>query len=92
MMRIIIKLVLVLMLTAGIYSCTEVIDAVKPPESQGVDPLLSRSEPLGGKYGPLYDPLKEEEIESEVCPLRTEEIESPPLFKIHSHQNQSNSQ
>ena len=91
MMRILI-LMLVLMLTAGIYSCTEVIDAVNPPQPQGVDPLLSRSEPLGGKYGPLYDPLKEEEIESEVCPLRTEEMESPPLFQIHSHQNQSNSQ
>ncbi len=95
-MKIIITLAFIIGMIVGIYSCAPVTGTAQPetqePPGAEYDPLLRRSEPFGGKYSPLYDPLKEEEIESEECPLETEELESPPLFNFHKHEDQNQSQ
>ncbi len=73
-------------LITGIYSCAAItgnyqLVAEEEEEPQGAeyDPALRRSEPFG-MQGPLYDPYVEEEIESWEYPLKTEEMESQPLF------------
>ena len=87
MIRTLILLMFMVALITGVYSCSAITgnsqsmaeEAEEPPGAE-YDPVLRRSEPFTGKGAPLYDPLKEEEIESWENPLQTEEMESKPLF------------
>ncbi|HEY7535037.1 MAG TPA: hypothetical protein VH878_03745 [Thermodesulfobacteriota bacterium] len=87
MIRVIVTLMFVLVLISGMYSCAvmtgnyqSAAEEEEEPPGAEYDPLLRRAEPYG-PHGPLYDPYEEEEVESWEYPLRTEEIESEPLFK-----------
>ena len=87
MIRTLISLMFMGALITGMYSCSAITgnsqsmaeEEEEPPGAE-YDPVLRRSEPFTGKGAPLYDPLKEEEIESWENPLQTEEMESKPLF------------
>lgn len=86
MIRTLISLMFAVVLITGIYSCAaitgnnqSVAEEEEEPAGAEYDPALRRSEPFG-KQCPLYDPLMEEEIESWEYPLKTEEMESKPLF------------
>jgi hypothetical protein len=64
----------------SVYSCATVDqDIAGPAEPAGSDTLEDRTEPqsLVNKY----NPEEEEEIESEMSPLQTEQQEDQPLFK-----------
>jgi hypothetical protein len=85
MLRLVLILIFGMVLISGIYSCSAVTgnpseaeEEYEPPGSE-YDPVLRRAEPYG-PHSPLYDPYEEEEIESWEYPLKTEEMESPPLF------------
>ena len=87
MIKALISFMLVVTLITGMYSCSavtgnsqSVAEEEEEPSGAEYDPVLRRSEPFTGKGAPLYDPLKEEEIESWENPLQTEEMESKPLF------------
>ncbi len=85
MIRLILTMMFVMLLISGIYSCSVITgnpsDAEEEYEPPGAeyDPVLRRAEPYG-PHGPLYDPYEEEEVESWEDPLRTEEMETKPLF------------
>ena len=79
-MKNIIAALLLVMLPAGFYSCATVEqDVAGPAEPADTDTLENRVEP---KYlDKEYNPEIEEEIESDVNPLETEEQEDAPLIK-----------
>ena len=79
MNRLYISFLLALMVSLG-ASCAKVVDDIDAPaEPTATDELLPRAEPKrdDGKYNPLI----EEEIESDEAPLETEEMEDQPLIK-----------
>lgn len=97
MIKALISFMLVVTLITGIYSCSAITgnsqslaEEAEEPSGAEYDPVLRRSEPFTGKGAPLYDPLKEEEIESWENPLQTEEMESKPLFQQRDRGSQSN--
>lgn len=69
-----------LVLPAGFYSCATVKqDVAGPAEPADTDTLEDRVEP---EYlEKEYNPEVEEEIESDVNPLETQEDEDAPLIK-----------
>lgn len=69
-----------IVLPAGFYSCAKVEhDVIPPAEPADTDTLEDRVEP---KYlEKEYNPEVEEEIESDVNPLETQEDEDAPLIK-----------
>ena len=87
MLKLVVTLMFAVTLITGMYSCSavtgnsqSVAEEEEEPPGAEYDPVLRRSEPFTGKGAPLYDPLKEEEIESWENPLQTEEMETKPLF------------
>ncbi len=67
-------------LTLGAASCAKVAeDITAPAEPADTDELAPRVEPKS--FDKRYNPLIEEEIESDEAPLETEEMEDKPLFK-----------
>ena len=71
---------LLLVSPVSIYSCATVDqDIAGPAEPASTDTLEDRSEPQS--LDSKYNAETEEEIESEVSPLQTEEQEDQPLFK-----------
>ena len=73
-------LVLTIMVISLGVSCAKVADDIAAPaEPTATDELAPRVEPKrdDGKYNPLV----EEEIESDEAPLETQEMEDPPLIK-----------
>ena len=71
---------LMFFVTFGLMSCAKVAeDIAAPSEPADTDELLPRVEPK--KDDGKYNPLVEEEIESDEAPLETEEMEDQPLFK-----------
>ena len=74
------KTLLILAICVFGVSCAKVAeDITAPSEPTATDELAPRVEPERDKK--RYDPLVEEEIESYVAPLETEEMESEPLIK-----------
>lgn len=64
----------------GLASCGKVVeDITAPAEPADTDELAPRVEPKSLEK--TYNPLVEEEIESDEYPLQTEEMEDQPLFK-----------
>ena len=64
----------------GAASCAKVADDIAAPaEPAETDELAPRVEPKS--FDNKYNPLVEEEIESDEAPLETEEMEDQPLFK-----------
>ena len=74
------KFILVFMIALGAGSCAKVADDIAgPAEPAATDELAPRVEPKS--YDDKYNPLIEEEIESDAAPLQTEEMEDAPLIK-----------
>ena len=72
-------LILMLFITFGV-SCAKVVDDIDAPsEPTATDELAPRVEPK--RDDDKYNPLIEEEIESDEAPLETEEMEEQPLIK-----------
>lgn len=79
MNKIYISVLLVLVISFG-TSCAKVIDDIDAPaEPAATDELAPRVEPK--RDDDKYNPLVEEEIESDAAPLETEEMEDQPLIK-----------
>lgn len=79
MNRIYTTFLLILLISFG-TSCAKVIDDIDAPsEPTATDELAPRVEPKS--YDDKYNPLIEEEIESDEAPLETEEMEDQPLIK-----------
>lgn len=71
---------LLTVLPAGFYSCATVEqDVAGPAEPADTDTLEDRSEPA--YLDKDYNPQVEEEIESDINPLETQEDEDAPLIK-----------
>jgi hypothetical protein len=79
-MKNIVFAILLLGLPSGFYSCATVEqDVAGPAEPADTDTLEDRVEP---KYlDKEYNPEVEEEIESDINPLETQEDEDAPLIK-----------
>ena len=72
-------LMLILLISFGV-SCAKVVDDIDAPsEPAATDELLPRVEPK--RDDDKYNPLIEEELESDEAPLETEEMEDQPLIK-----------
>jgi len=69
-------LLMILVLSLGIGSCASILG---PAEPTATDELEPRVEPES--YDSKYPRGMEEEIESDVNPLNTEELEQQPLIK-----------
>ena len=71
---------LIVGITCGAASCAKVAeDIAAPAEPADSDELAPRVEPK--RDYDKYNPLVEEEIESDEAPLETEEMEDQPLIK-----------
>lgn len=71
--------VFILLISFG-ASCAKVVDDIDAPsEPTATDELAPRVEPK--RDDDRYNPLIEEEVESDAAPLETEEMEDQPLIK-----------
>ena len=72
--------VLLILVIAFASSCAKVVDDIDAPaEPAAADELAPRVEPK--RDDDRFNPLIEEEVESDAAPLETEEMEDQPLIK-----------